>query len=422
MCASICPIRNLIVPESKPDWLTNDIVQLMRRRDKMYKEARRKKDPVLWRKATFLRNRVEMVIKTFKREKIKSELEQNRDNPKRFWGNINSLIGKKDNVSVQRLNSENGDEVYEGPQLAEHINNYFAEIGSRLATDIIESYGINPEQVQFQGPSNINSDNITNREITTIDLENFFKKVNVNKSSAIPDIKTQVMVHAYKHQSERVVRMYNGSLTQCTFPLKWKKATIVPLPKVANPKTVSDMRPISLLPFPGKIMEMIVSHRLKSYLDANKLLSKKQHGFRKKKSTLSAIVEFLHDVYRDQSLMQETYVVFLDLKKAFDTVSHKILLNKLKHLGLDQNSINWFQSYLQNRTQRTVINNEISSEQNITYGVPQGSVLGPTLFTIYINDLAEKVAGNINFYADDTILYSPDVMILKQDLEVTQMV
>ena len=97
----ICPIRNLIVPETKPDWLTNDIVQLMRRRDKMYKTARRKKDPILWRKATFLRNRVEMVIKNHKRDKIRNEFQENRDNPKKFWRNINSLIGKRDNISVQ---------------------------------------------------------------------------------------------------------------------------------------------------------------------------------------------------------------------------------------------------------------------------------------------------------------------------------
>ena len=117
--------------------------------------------------------------------------------------------------------------------------------------------------------------------------------------------------------------------------------------------------------------------------------------------------------------MQDTYVVYLDLKKAFDTVSHKILINKLEHLGLDQNSTLWFKSYLQDRTQRTIINNETSKERVITYGVPQGSILGPTLFTIYINDLAEKVTGNINFYADDTILYSPDIAVLKKDLDLT---
>ena len=255
----ICPIKNLTVPEIKPNWLTNDIVQLMRRRDKMYKEARRKRDPVLWRKATFLRNRVEMVIKNHKRDKIRNELEQNKNNPKKFWQNINSLLGKQNNVLIQRLNSENGDTIYEGKDLAEHINNFFAEIGPKLADDIINLYDVNPEKVLFQGPFNINSDNITNREITTNELESLLKKVKVDKSSAIPDIKTQVLVHAFSHQIERVVRMYNGSLTQCTFPHKWKKAIIVPLPKIANPKTVTDMRPISLLPFPGKIMEMIVS-------------------------------------------------------------------------------------------------------------------------------------------------------------------
>ena len=415
----LCPIRNLTVPETKPDWLTNDIVQLMRRRDKMYKEARRKKDPVIWKKAIFLRNRVEMTIKAYKRDKIRNELVHNQNNPKKFWQNINCLLGKKDNVSIQQLVSEDGEIVYEGKLLSEYINGYFAEIGSKLANDIMTKINLNIDPVLVNGPPNANSDNISNKDITTVDLELFLNKVNINKSSAVSNIKTKVLVHAFHNQKNRIVRMYNGSLTLCTFPSKWKRATIVPLPKISNPKTVSDMRPISLLPFPGKIMEMIISQRLKAYLDENNILSKKQHGFRKKKSTLSAIVEFLHDVYMDQAILQDTFVVFLDLKKAFDTVSHKILLNKLKTIGLDEKSILWFQSYLGNRTQKTVINNNISSEMCITYGVPQGSILGPTLFTIYINDLANLIKGNINFYADDTILYSSDPVLLKSDLERT---
>ena len=278
---------------------------------------------------------------------------------------------------------------------------------------------MDPDTGSAQGPLNINSDGITNKIITIDNLEYFLKKINVDKSSSVPDIKSKVLVHAFKHQRERTVKMYNGSLTQCTFPSKWKRATIVPLPKITKPRTVSDMRPISLLPLPGKIMEMIISHRLKSYLEEHGILSSKQHGFRKKKSTISAIVEFLHDVYKDQSTNQDTFVVFLDLKKAFDTVSHKILINKLKIIGLDQNSVSWFGSYLENRVQKTTINSQISSERIISYGVPQGSILGPTLFTIYINDLAQKISGNINFYADDTILYSPHLALLREDLRKT---
>ena len=172
----MCPLRDLIVPETKPDWLTNDIVQLMRRRDKMYKEARRKKDPISWRKAIFLRNRVEMTIKNHKREKIKSELERTKDNPKKFWENINSLIGKKDKICLQQLHSEDGEKSYEGTELAVHINNYFAEIGSKLANDIKDLCGIVPEQGFINGSLNNGSDYITNNEITTIDLERFFKE------------------------------------------------------------------------------------------------------------------------------------------------------------------------------------------------------------------------------------------------------
>ena len=146
---------------------------------------------------------------------------------------------------------------------------------------------------------------------------------------------------------------------------------------------------------------------------------KKKHGFRKQKSTLSAIVEFLHDVYINVNEMKNTYVIYLDLKKAFDSVSHTILLSKLKMIGLDRNSVRWFNSYLSNRKQKTIANNTLSNELYVPYGVPQGSILGPTLFTIYINDLAELIKGNINFYADDTILYSSDSRLLNADLECT---
>ena len=412
----MCPIRQLIVPESKPDWLHKDIVLLMRKRDKMYREARRKNDPVLWRKATFLRNRVEMAIKTSKGNKIRQELNLNRNNPKKFWESINSIISNNKSTVTQRLMEQDGTPFYEGQQLAEIINQYFANIGNNLAKEIINCNQIDMYSHLFRGPANNENDNICNKLILEEDIITILKKIRLDKSSAVPDIKTKVIVHALHNQITRVTRMYNGSLTLCTFPVKWKQAIIVPLPKVSNPKTVSDMRPISLLPLPGKILEILISIRFKEYISNYNILTDRQHGFRKKRSTLSAIMEFLHDLYLNLNKNKDTYIVYLDLKKAFDTVSHEILINKLEILGLDQNTILWFKSYLGERSQKTIVDNKCSSELTVSFGVLQGSILGPTLFTVYINDLVDCVDSTINLYADDTFIYNTDPACIQSDL------
>ena len=278
----LCPIKQLTVPEHKPEWLNDEIIRLMRKRDKIYREARRKKDPTLWRKAIFLRNRVEMTIKTYKREKIYNELQQNQNNPKIFWESINSLIADNAQTNIQRLTDDEG-LVHEGSNLPKYINHYFANIGKKLADNILQKNSFNIDSELCQGPLNLNNDNICNKVITELDIESILKDVNLNKSSAIHNIRTKVLVHAFQSQLTRVVKMYNGSLTLCAVPDEWKVATIVPLPKVNNPRTASDMRPISLLPFPGKILEILISKRLKNYLGINNILSSKQHGFREKK-------------------------------------------------------------------------------------------------------------------------------------------
>ena len=171
--------------------------------------------------------------------------------------------------------------------------------------------------------------------ICNIEIRNVLKNIRTDKSSAVVDIRSIVLVDAFYCQVMRVVKMYNGSLTLCTYPDDWKKATIIPLSKLSDPQTVSDMRPISLLPLPCKILEIIFSRRSKTFLCGNGILSNRQHGFPKKRSTFSAIVECLHDIYDNLNEHKDTYIVYFDLKKAFDTVSCEICINKLKMIGLD---------------------------------------------------------------------------------------
>ena len=405
----ICPIRELLVSDTKPDWLNNEIIQ-----------ARKSKHEVDWRKAVFLRNRVETLIKTFKQKKIKDNLNRHRSNPSKFWKEIRTIVPKESSPIVTTLDDEESGLTFTAEELSEHINQYFANIGEKLAHIIKGRQNPNVGYMPYLSVSNKSKDGITSTPFTYDELHTVMKLIDVNKSSAVNNIRTSVIIDAYETITERIIRLYNQSLQQAKFPTTWKTRIVVPIPKVNTPKTASDFRPISLIPIPGKILEHLISLRLKTFISDNNLLTSNQHGFRKDHSTITSVTSLMNSIYNNVNTHKDTFLIYHDLKKAFDTVSHSILLNKLGNFGLDGRSVDWFESYLGNRQQYVKFNNVNSTVRTIRYGVPQGSILGPTLFALYINDVTNLFDhGNIILYADDTVIFDSDPRILQEKLNET---
>ena len=230
------------------------------------------------------------------------------------------------------------------------------------------------------------------------------------KSSGIDLLSSRLCKDAFIVLSDQLVHLFNCSLDNGIFPDKWKVAKILPLFKGGDRENVNNYRPVSLLPLPGKLLEKIVHKQISSFWDKNEFLSKNQGGFRKGHSTTATIGDLTDDIFQEINKGNTSLAAFVNLRKAFDTVNLGILKSKLQLAGIRGSIFKWCADYLSNRHQCTLANNVRSSLLPVTCGVPQGSVLGPLFFLIYVNDVEHAVPNcGIKLYADDTVLYQAGV-------------
>ena len=289
------------------------------------------------------------------------------------------------------------DEEIDQKYTSKYINDFFTSIGPKLAEK-------HQEKWKYFGTELENS--IEDLKVNEGIIFDLVRDIDIYKSSGLEKISSTCLKDALLVLISQLGHIFEKSIQNGIFPDEWKIATIIPIFKNGDKGNVSNYRPVSLLPIPGKILEKLFHYHLTNFLEQNKFLSEKQNGFRKNCSTLNSIVNLTNDVFESINNGEYTIAAFIDLKKAFDTVNHKILLKKLYYAGIRNNTWKWIENYLHNRVQKTFCNGIKSENGYVTFGVPQGSILGPLFFLIYINDIQNVLDNNsYQLYADNTVIY-----------------
>ena len=251
------------------------------------------------------------------------------------------------------------------------------------------------------------------------------QSLDTSKANGLDGISARMLKSTAYSIAPSITKLFNHSIACGKPPSNWKKSAIVPIPKVSRARNTSDFRPISLLPILSKVLERHLVFYINSHLSEHSPLANCQWGFQKGKSTVSALLHVTHDWFQHLERNHEVGAVFFDFRKAFDSVPHEPLLSKLKVLNLAHNVYVWLHNYLAGRQQKVVLNGVSSETSPVTSGVPQGSILGPILFLIYIDDIVKaniSQGSTLVLYADDILLYRPictseDYFFLQRDID-----
>ena len=350
-----------------------------------------------------------IVKRQLKSAYYKTVLEQNKNDMKQTWKLINTLISKsKPGQNCSHTFVVDNKSVSDPKEIAESFNHYFSTIAQNIIDKIPDQNNHYHRHLKDR-----NNNNLFLHPVIPQDIINFAKKLKSKSSCGHDDISTKIMINTIDKISFPLAHIFNLSLLTGIVPYNMKIARIIPIFKNGDANLLNNYRPISLLPAFSKLLEKVVFNQLITFLNNNDILYKHQYGFRSNHSTLHPITQLIKYITEsnDRKTKDVTIGIFLDLSKAFDTVSHSILLNKLSHYGIRGTCLNWFRSYLCDRKHFTEYFGQKSSTTSVLNGVPQGSLLGPLLFLIYVNDMANSTSLNLLSFTDDTILYKSSASI-----------
>ena len=383
-------------------WITRGILQSIKRRNTLYKNSIKNPSQENIDKYKKYRNKLTSIIRCSRKSFYSTQFERATGNMSSTWRVVKDILCKQGKSEAPSKIIHEEKEITSAGDVANAFNIYFANVGLNQAKKI------NSEGTDFknylQDPA---QSSIFLQPTNCVEISKIVSSLKTSHSSGHDELSTSLLKRIIGSIVTPLVHICNLSLLTGVFPSSFKLAKVIPVHKKDNTMIVSNYRPISILPSFSKILERIVYNRLYEFFDQHKSLNPEQYGFRRSYSTDLALLKFYDRVSSALAAREHVVGVFMDLSKAFDTLDHTILLSKLAHYGVRGIALQWFSSYLTMRRQFTHYNSVNSDVLYLKCGVPQGSILGPLLFLIYINDICDvsNAALNYTLFADDTSVF-----------------
>ena len=378
-------------------WINNDILNAIKTKNRLYKDFKIGLVTELQYKQ--YRNVLNTTIKQRKKSYYLEKFTNFKNNTRKIWDTVNQLTGskhKKDNINCINYNHV---KYTKDSDIARIFNEFYTNVATNLDNDL--------PPATIDPLSFLEGDYPTSMIVPPVQPHDVIRVINSlkNKNSNVQELSVSILKLNSQFFALPLSTLFNQSINNGKFPQQLKHATVIPIHKKASKEEIGNYRPISLLSNISKIFEKLMKEFLLNYLETRKIISLSQFGFRSGLNTFDALRTFSEAIYSTLEAKQSLLSIFIDFTKAFDTVNHVILLKKLYHYGIRGIIHDWFHDYLSQRSQCTKIQQHTSDFSTIHYGVPQGSVLGPILFLLYINDLP-----NI-FTSLKTILFADDATL-----------
>ena len=406
--ADQCIPKFRLKQKKSKSWLSDETLSLIKKKRRSYRMAKRSRNPKYLSNYKSLCNTVRNLTRRDRNIHLEQMTKDLHRDQKPFWRWLKN-IRSSHCTTTPDLHYFNKT-LKSAVDKAKALNNYFTSVFTKETTSSVE------HALPLRSTVETN-----NMQFDEVHVYNLLCKIDPSKSTGPDNIPGRLLKEGAPWLAKPLTKLFNMSMAMGQLPKDWIRANITPIHKKGSKHRPENYRPISLTSIVVKIMERLVHQELSQFLSDNNKLNSSQHGFRNKHSCQTQLLECVHQWAKALDHRSSIHTIFLDFSKAFDTVPHMKLCAKLDNIGIRGNILNWVKAFLTNRQQRVCLDGSHSDWAQVSSGVPQGSILGPLLFIIYVNDISTNLDSETKLFADDCTLYRTiscmkDCISLQNDL------